>query len=809
MQTLWQDLRFGARMLAKQPGFTLIAVLTLALGIGINTAVFSVADAVLFRPLPFAEPHRLAEIWQQITGSQSARPGLRWEAFEQWRQQTEVFERVEAYDPRNFTLTGGKEPETIAAPAVSPGLFALLGVNPQLGRLFQPEEAQPGNGRVALISDGFWRRYFGGNPDALGKTLTLNDQPYTVVGVMPPKFKFPYGKFELWVPLALTPMNEMKRPNRLNVVARLRADVSLPAAQSRLDLVSSQLSAAKPDPQGWGVKLSALDARRINPGPRRALLALLGAVALVMLLACANSANLWLSRAAARQGEMAIRQALGAGRWRLLRQLLTESVLLALLAAAAGLLLAWWGVDLLRQLTPDELTFLSVNEISLDRRVLLFTLGLALLTGVVSGLLPAIKSSRSDLQQALKGAGRAATADRAQNRLRRALVVAEITLSLALLVGAGLMMRAFLRLSSVPPGFDPRNLIAATLALPQQRYPTLAQEEEFFARLRERMLATPGVEAVTVAAGVPPQGGGITFGLDVEIEGRPPEPFDRKLVLPFSQVDSNYFQTMRIPLLQGRNFGAEDTANAPPVMIINEEMARHYWPNESPVGKRLRLTKTGKWFTVVGVSGDVNLGKPGFGYSKMEIYYPWSQETRRSGQRTLIVRATTEASKLITAVKGGIWAFDKDQPIYQINTVENLLSDALAEPRFYLTLLGFFAGVTLLLVSMGIYGVMSYLISQRRHEIGIRIALGAQTRDVLRLLLRDGLWLTAMGISAGALTALALGRWIKNLLYEQSATDPLTFALIALLLTGVALLACYVPARRVSKIDPLTALRHE
>jgi len=807
MRTLWQDLRYGARMLMKQPGFTLIAVLTLALGIGINTAVFSVADAVLFRPLPFAEPHRLAEVWQQIPGSQSAQPGLRWEAFEQWRQQSEVFERIEAYSPGSFTLTGGKEPETIAAPAVSPGLFALLGVNPQLGRLLQPEEAQPGNGRVALISDGFWRRYFGGNSDALGKTLTLNDQPYTVVGVMPPKFKFPYGRFELWVPLALTPLNEMKRPNRFTAVARLRADVSLTAAQSRLDLVSAGLSAANPDPQGWGVKLNALDARRVNPGPRRALLALLGAVALVMLLACANAANLLLSRAAARQGEMAIRQALGAGRWRLLRQLLTESVLLASLAGVAGLLLAWWGVDLLRQLTPDELTFLSVNEISLDRRVLLFTLGLALVTGVVSGLLPAIKNSRADLQQALKGASRAATADRAQNRLRRALVVAEITLSLALLIGAGLMMRAFLRLSSAPPGFDPRNLIAATLSLPQQRYPTLAQEEEFFAQLRTLMLAAPGVEAVTVAAGVPPQGGGITFGLDVEIEGRPPEPFDRKQVLPFSQVDPNYFQTMRIPLLQGRTFGPEDTVNAPPVMIINEEMARHYWSNESPVGKRLRLSKTGKWYTVVGVTGDVNLGRPGMGFSRMEIYYPWSQETRRSGQRALIVRTTAEANKLIPAVKGSIWAFDKDQPIYRINTVENLLSDALAEPRFYLLLLGFFAGVTLLLVSMGIYGVMSYLVSQRRHEIGIRIALGAQTRDVLWLVLRDGLWLTAMGIGAGALAALALGRWIKNLLYEQSATDPLTFALITLLLIGVALVACWIPARRAAKVDPIVALR--
>ncbi len=809
MQTLWQDLRYGARMLLKHKGFTAVAVLTLALGIGINTAVFSVADAVLFRPLPFTEPQRLAEIYQQQPGSQTAYQSLRWEAFQEWREQTEVFERVEAYSPRNFTLTGGREPETIPAPAVSPGLFAMLGVHPQLGRPFQPEEAQPGAGRVILLSDGFWRRYFGGDRAVIGKTLTLNDEPYTVVGVMPPKFKFPYRKFELWVPLALTPLNELKRPNRFNVVGRLRAGVSLAEAQSRLDLVSAQLSAARPDPQGWGVKLAALDARRVNPGPRRALLSLLGAVALVMLLACANAANLLLSRAAARQGEVAIRLALGAGRWRLLRQMLTESVLLSSLAGAVGLLLAWWGVDLLTQFTPDELTFLSVNEISLDRRVLLFTLGLSLLTGIGFGLLPALKSTRPDLQQALKGGSRAASADRAQNRLRRSLVIAEIALSLVLLVGAGLMMRAFLRLSSVPPGFDPHNLIAAALSLPQQRYQTLAQEEDFFAQLKARMLAMPGVEAVTVAAGVPPQGGGITFGMDVEIEGHPPEAFDRKQMLPFSYVDSDYFQTLRIPLLQGRAFGAEDTVNAPPALIINEEMARYYWPSGSPVGQRLRISKTGKWYTVIGVTGDVNFGKPGFGYSKMEIYYPWSQETRRSGQRTLIVRTTGEANRLIPAVKGGIWTFDKDQPIYQINTVENLMSSALAEPRFYLLLLSAFACVTLLLVSLGIYGVVSYLVSQRRHEIGIRIALGAQTRDVLRLVLGDGMLLTAIGIGIGVLAALALGRWIRNLLYEQSATDPLTFIAVPLLLAGVALLACWIPARRAAKVDPVVVLRSE
>ncbi|MEP7340698.1 MAG: ABC transporter permease [Acidobacteriota bacterium] len=806
---LWQDLRYGARTLWKNPGFTLVVLATLALGIGINTAVYSVVDAVLFRPLPFAQPDRLVEIWQQEAKSGFAHPGLRWEAFQEWRGQTNLFERVEAYNPRSFTWTGGREPETVAAPAVSPGLFPMLGVNPQLGRLLQPADAEPGNNRVVLISDSFWKTNFGGSPDALGKTLTLNDQPYTVIGVMPPKFKFPYGKFQLWVPLALAPTDERQRPQRFNVVARMRGELALPAAQAGLDTLSAQLAKERPDPGGWGTKLKGLGTQRVNPGPRRALLVLLGAVGFVLLLACANAANLMLARAAQRHGEIAVRLALGASRGRLIRQLLTESLLLALLGGLLGVLLAWFGVDLLAKFVPNELTFLSVNEISLERRVLLFTTGITLLTGLCFGLLPALKSSRPDLHHALKGASGKATADRAQNRLRNALVVAEVALSLVLLIGAGLMMRSFLHLSSQPPGFEPRNLIAATLSLPQQRYQTLAQEEDFFSRAKTSVAALPGVEAVTAAAGVPPQGGGITFDLDIEIEGRPPEPPDSKLILPFSHIDPAYFQTMRIPLLQGRSFGAEETVNAPPAMIINEEMARRYWPQQNPVGQRIRFSKDGKWKTVVGVAGDVKIGRPGDGFSRMEVYYPWSQETRRSFQRTLIVRAAGDASQMIAAVKSAIWTLDKDQPVYQINTVENLLSDALAEPRFYLFLLGSFAGMTLLLVSMGIYGVMAYSVTQRTHEIGIRMALGANRGDVLRLMLKRGLSLALLGISIGIAASLALSRLIAALLFGVPATDPMTFAGIALLLLAVAMLACFIPARRATKVDPMNALRCE
>jgi len=806
---LWQDLRYGARTLLKAPGFTLTVVATLALGIGINTAVYSVVDAVLFRPLPFAEPDRLAEILQQDSSRPYAYRGLRWEAFQEWRGQTKLFERVEAYRPRSFTLTGVGEPETVNTHAVSPGLFAALGVNPRLGRPFQATDGEPGADHVALISDSFWKKHFGGDPGAIGKTLTLNDQPYTVIGVMPPKFKFPYGKFQLWVPLALTPVDEQKRPNRFNAVARLRRDVALPTAQAALDVLGTRLAKEKPDPPGWGAKLSRLDERRVNPGPRRALLVLFGAVGFVLLLACANAANLMLARAANRQGEIAIRLAMGAGRWRLVRQLLTESMTLALLGGLLGVALAWWGVDLLAKFVPDELTFLSVNEISVERRVLFFTLGVTLLVGVGFGLLPALKSSRPDLQQALKGATGRATADRAQNRLRNTLVIAEVALSLVLLIGAGLMMRSFLRLASAPPGFDPNNLIAADLNLSPLRYQTLAQEEDFFDRLKTMIATIPGVESATVAIGAPPQGGGITFGLDIEVEGRAPEPPDPKLILPFNYADPNYFSALRIPILRGRAFSAEDAINAPPAMIINEEMARRYWPNENPVGKRIRFSKEGKWMTVVGVAGDVNLGKPGDGFSRMEIYHPWSQQSQRASQITLIARTAPDASELIAAVKSGVRALDKDLPIYRINTVEELLSDALAEPRFYLFLFGCFAGLTLLLVSMGIYGVMAYSVAQRTREIGIRMALGADRWDVLKLAQKRGMSLALVGIGIGIAASIALSRLMAALLFGMPATDPATFAAVALLLTAVALLACYVPARRATNIDPLIALRDE
>ncbi|HEY7181909.1 MAG TPA: ABC transporter permease [Blastocatellia bacterium] len=806
---LWQDLSYSARTLWKTPSFTLIAIVTLALGIGVNTAVFSVVDAVLFRPLPFAEPDRLAEIWQQGPSRQLASPYVNWDAFQEWRGQTNLFERVEAYRPGSFTLTGVSEPETITAPAVSPGLFAMLGVNPRMGRSFLDPDAEPGNDRVALISDSLWKKHFGGDPGAVGKTLTLDDQPYKVIGVMPPKFKFPYGKVDLWVPFALRPSGEQKRPIRFNAVACLRGGVAMSAAQSALDVLTTRLAKEKPDPRGWGAKLVRLDERRVNPGPRRALLVLFGAVGFVLLLACANAANLTLARAAKRQGEIAVRLALGAGRWRIVRQLLTESMLLALLGGLVGVLLAWLGVDLLAKFVPVELTFMTVNEISVESRVLFFTLGVTLLTGVGFGLAPALRTSRPDLQQSLKGATGKATADRAQNRLRNALVIAEVALSLVLLIGAGLMMRSFLRLATAPPGFDPKNLIAADLSLPQRRYQTLAQEEDFFDRLKTLIAAIPGVESVAVAEGAPPGCGSIGFGLDIEIEGRAPEPPDSKLILPFSHVDPNYFRTLRVQILQGRAFGAEDTINAPPAMIINEETARRYWRDENPVGQRIRFGKKDKWMTVVGVVGNVTVGKPGDGFSRMEVYYPWSQKSQRSFQRTLIVRAAVDAIPRIAAVKSGIWTLDKDQPIHRIDTVEDLLSDALAEPRFYLFLFGCFAGLTLLLVSMGIYGVMAYSVAQRTREIGIRIALGADRRDVLKLALKRGMSLALAGVGIGIAASIALSRLMAALLFGMPATDPATFVAVALLLTAVALVACYVPARRATKVDPMIALRCE
>jgi putative ABC transport system permease protein len=500
---------------------------------------------------------------------------------------------------------------------------------------------------------------------------------------------------------------------------------------------------------------------------------------------------------------------MGASRERLVRQMLTESLLLALLGGTLGVALSWAGVDALARLVPTELTFLRAADIDMDVRVLFFTLGVTLLTGIVSGLLPALGTSSPDLRQGLGVASGATTADRSQNRLRHALVVVEVALSLVLLVGASLMMRSFLRLSKEPPGFDPTRLIAANLTLPAQRYQTREQRDDFFNRVKAILKTHPGVESVSVASGIPTEGGSVAFDARVEIDGRPSEPRDGALVLPFSRVDSNYFKTMRIPLLRGREFGAEDVVDGAPAIIVNEEMARRYWPNEEPVGSRLRFDPEARWGTVVGVAANVGARQAGSVLSRMEFYYAISQDKRRSGSQTLIVRTTSDPDPLIATVKTAIHTVDKDQPVYRIDSVDTRLGEALAEPRFYLQLIAGFAGLTLLLVSMGLYGVMAHTVARRTRDIGIRMALGARRNDVLGLVLKRGLALTCSGVCAGIAASLSLSRAIEVILFGAPGLDPQTAATVALLLTAVALTACWIPALRATRIDPLVALKHE
>jgi putative ABC transport system permease protein len=807
MESLWQDLRYGARVLFKQPGFMVAVVLTLALGIGTNTAIFSIIDAVIWRPLPFAQPDRLVTLWSETADGRSSYPGMTVETALEWHNHKQIFEQVEGYTNRSFVLTGGAEPEQLVAMGVSPGLFPLLGVRPQMGRSFIETDAEPGNNRIAIISHALWQKHFGADQSAIGKSLTLNDQPYTVVGVMPQSFVFPRPRFQLWVPLSLNPTTEAERQGRVEVLTRLRPGLTLPAAQTEARAVVQRLNQERPTRRGWGMQLHRLDETRINPGPRRAMLLLFGAVGFVLLIACANAANLLLARSAMRGREIAIRAALGAGRWRLVRQLLIESFILAALGGICGVLLAQIGVDLISKLAPQALTFLSINNFTIDRRVLIFTLTVSCLTGLICGLMPALKASRPDLNWALKGVTRTATADRPQQRLRQALIVAEVAISFVLLIGAGLMIRSFLRLSHVSPGFEIRNLLTLSLNLPSRLYPTIDHQRNFLAQVQQRIAAVPGVEGVTVATGIPPRGGGFSFNVEVEVEGRSIDKLDPKHFLPFNSVAPNYFQVLRIPFLRGRTFEPQDVPSTPRVIIINDQMANKYWPNDDPIGKRIRFYKESPWMTVVGVVGDVKAMGLSDENGGFEYYTSSTQDKQPGGQQTLVVRTLAEPASLAPAIKAQVWAIDNKQAFYTVSTAEEMLDESLAESRFYLLLMAIFAGSAIVLAALGLYGVISYTVTQRTSEIGIRIALGARPNDVLKLVIGQALALTLIGVGLGLAAAFWLTRLLSSLLFNISVTDPVTFVAIGFLMIIVALIACYLPARRAARVDPLVALR--
>jgi len=814
MQDSWRDLRYCARMWWKMPGFTLVAVFTLALGIGANTAIFSVINAVLLRPLPYAEPERLTLIWTKL-----AKIGLEqnWVSEPEvldFRQQSKLFESFGVISGDSFSLIGGGEPEQLNGAQISTNLFSLLGVKMRIGRDFDPDEEKPGATRVAVLSHRLWQRRFGGEQAVIGRTIYLNGNPTIVVGVLPAYFALLLpaeahvpADLDVWTPYAVDYAKQVRYNHGMTVIGRLMHGVTIAQAQAEMDGIGARLDALYYANLGFAVKVVSMHGDIVKR-TRPALLMLLGAVGFVLLIACANLANLLLARGAAREKEIAIRAALGAGRLRVVRQLLTESILLALPGGLCGLLLALWGVDMLLRISPPDLP--RVEEVSINGWVLLFTLFLTVLTGMLFGLVPAIQSSNTHLTNSLKEGGRS-VAGGARHRLRNAIVVGEVALSLVLLIGAGLVMRSFWHLLKVDPGFDPRRVLAMDLSLPGSKYPDGPPTENFYRQLVEKVQALPGVESAAAVSHLPLSqtysSGTMTFeGVSANAERGNLASFevDQRVITP------DYFRVMMTPLLSGRFFTPQDGPGRPPVVIIDETLARRLWPKVSPLGKRLTYSYFPQqpeiWLEIVGVVKHIRHHRLDADVRE-QVYF--SQAQRQSRSMTLTIRTVSDPLNLVAAVRQAVRSLDPDQPVYQIRTMEGLVANALAPARFTLLLLTIFAGVAALLAMVGIYSVLAYLVTQRTHEFGIRMALGAQARDMLNLVIRQGMTLALAGVALGLIASFGLQHVIKGLLFGVSATDPVTFVVISALLVAAALMACYLPARRATKVDPIVALKCE
>lgn len=822
MGNLIQDLRYGARMLRKNPGFTFIAVITLALGIGANTAIFSVVNAVLLRPLPYEQPDRLVYLTERHPKYDAM--SISYPDFTDWRAQNHVFENIGVVNYRDYNLSGRGEPERLRTGQASADLFSALGVQAKMGRLFTNEEDKVGAPAVVVLSHELWQRRFGGDPQILDQTLTLNDRPYTVIGVMPGDFSFS-RRTELWVPVGqLSDQPSLKpRDNHpgLRGVARLKAGVTLEQARAELNAIAAQLEQQYPDSnKNVGVRIIPLLENYVSD-VRRALWILLGAVGLVLLIACANVANLMLARAVSRQREMAVRVALGASRWRVMRQLLTESLVLAVAGGGLGLLIAQWGVELILAFSADSIP--RTSEIGLDNRVLVFTIAVSMLTGIIFGLAPALQASRTDVQEALKETSRGVTGGR--HRLRQVLVVAEVSLTLVLLIGAGLLIRSFYRLQQVNAGFVEEHALSFRVQLPVQKYPGEQQWLNFYQQAMEKLRALPGVNEVSLTSRVPMDENDWQSGF--RVVGEPLPPPGQGPSMEVSIVSPDYFRSMGIPLLRGRDFTEQDnrsSVNEEKVrnldlgerlrvglksVIVDEEFARRHWPNEDPVGKQI-LWGAGQNdppVTVIGVVGRVKLYSPNEPAGFPQGYFPFL-EMPDNGM-SFVIKTTLEPERIIAAARQQVQAVDPDQPIYDIKSLTARRAESIAPQRFNLLLLAVFAAVAFTLAVVGIYGVMSYAVTQRTHEIGLRMALGAQTRDVLKLVVGQGMALIGIGVGLGLVGAFAVSRLLESLLFGVSATDFATFGATAVLLAGVALAACFVPACRAAKVDPMVALRYE
>jgi putative ABC transport system permease protein len=797
------DIALAFRRLVLQPAFTATAVLTMALGIGANTAVFSVIDAVLLRPMPFAEPGALVEL-PMVSRGGSYITSHQLDAVHEWRTQTDLFAAFEAYRPQPLVMVDGRDPVRIEASALTGGMMAMLGVAPAIGRLITDADAQPGRDPVVVISDALWRQRFARDRSIVGRRVRMDDGVYEVVGVMPASFRFPRATNQAWIalPLVAPPPGS----GGFIVVARLAPNVTIDLALSRVQALAPAFAAWMPKGEGWSLLVRQFGESRANPGPRRALWIIAGAVALVLLIACANVANLLMARGAGRSHELAVRAAMGASRGRLIRELLAECALLSAVGGAAGIAVAYWGVGVLQQLTPSDLTFLAVSDIAVDGRGLAFSMAATLLAGVISGLVPAFRSTGREVIDPLRSAGRSATASPRQRRLGQLVVIAELALAVMLLTGASLLLRTFDHLTRIDPGFDTSNLIGITITLPESRYPNTAATTQFWTDLRDRAREVAGVDGVTIAPALPPNSGGFSFNLNIEAEGNPEIISDSTVVLPRATIRPEYFSVLRIPLLAGRTFTPEDGTVKPPPVIVNEALAGRLWPAGNAIGGRMRLDNDEPFREVVGIVGTVYQ----FDRTRsdqMGIYDPAGQSFGRF--LTLTVRTAGDPAARVADLRAAIRAIDPSLPIYRIETATQAYATFHAAPRFYAVLLVVFAITGMALAAIGLYGVMAYATAQRMAEFGLRLALGAEPRDVLRLVMRQGLWIAAWGVAIGLAGAAAASGTLARLLVGVTPRDPGTFAAVALALAGVALAACWIPARRALRVDPVVALRRE
>ncbi|HEY9283763.1 MAG TPA: ABC transporter permease [Pyrinomonadaceae bacterium] len=822
MGKLLQDVRYGVRMLLKSPGFAVVTILALALGIGANTAIFSVVNGVLLRPLPFATADRLvflSEWSQQVPNMSVSYPN-----FEDWRRETRTMEGMAAFRSNGLILTGGSEPERLTAREVSHNFFAVLGASPAIGRAFLPDEDKPGGERTVILSHGLWQRRFGGDPSIVGKPLTLSDESYTVVGVLPQDFEW-QAPVDIWVPIGLGAAGMQNRGNHpgIYVVGLLKPGVTVEQARADMKEIVGRVSQQFPqevNPNSFTVTTLQ---NRTTDSIRASLWVLMAAVGFVLLIACANVANLLLARAASRSKEMAIRAAMGAGRVRIIRQLLTESVMLSVAGGALGLLFASWGLEALLAAISDDVPRLLLVNVGLDARVLAFTLGVSVLTGLLFGLAPAIQISKTDLNESLKEGGRTG-ASSGKHYVRNALVVAEVALSLLLLVGAGLLVKSFLNLQNSDLGFNPQNVLTARIALPEKRYRENAQIENFYKAVEQRVRALPGVEAAGLTVGLP-MNGGIESSIAVEGQEQPANPNDAPVAVSLA-VSPGYFGAMNIPLVEGRGFTDGDRDDSPRVVVVDEMLAKRFFPAASPLGKRLRFggpnAEGMHWFEIVGVAKHVKHYGPDE-EGRVEVYRPYTQFVLSANHPALrgqpltyprgmsiAVRTSGDPNALAPALRGAVLEIDRDQPLSFVQTMDTIVASTIAPQRLATWLLGIFAATALVLAALGIYGVMAYSVTQRTHEIGLRMALGAERRDVLRMIVGQGMKLTLIGVGIGLVGAFVVMRYgLTSLLFGVEASDPLTYVGVALALSAVALLSCFFPARRATKVDPMVALRYE